>query len=48
MRYVVKNEEKTIFDPEALENFFDIASCYLPKAVDVLRALPPFDFGPRP
>ncbi len=46
--YVEENEDKQIFDPEALANFFEIASCYVPKAVDLLKTLPPFDFGPRP
>ena len=46
--YVLENEDKQIFDPEIVANFFEIASCYLPKAVDFLKTLPPFDFGPRP
>jgi len=46
--YVRENEDKQIFDPEIVANFFEIASCYLPKAVDFLKNLPPFDFGPRP
>ena len=46
--YVVENEDRQIFDPEALANFFEIAAIYLPKAVDLLKTLPPFDFGPRP
>ena len=46
--YVTENEDKQIFDPEIVANFFEIASCYLPKAVDFLKTLPPFDFGPRP
>ena len=31
-----------------MANFFEIAAIYLPKAVDLLKTLPPFDFGPRP
>ena len=46
--YVCENEDKQIFDPEIVANFIQIASCYLPKAVDYLKTLPPFDFGPRP
>lgn len=46
--YVLEDSEKQIFDPEIVANFFEIAFCYLPKAVDFLRNLPPFDFGPRP